>query len=103
MKKLIVTLALSAPFFGFAQEVPNAQLNQDNNPFKAITEGHQVDQDYVDISQMAAVLNISNTTRSATRGAQMLIEIPREFIEISQLTDGLDRNDQDKIKSLLNK
>ncbi len=103
MKKLIVTLALAAPFFGFAQEVPNTEQNQENNPFTAITTGNQVDQDYVDISQMTAVLNITNTQRSATRGAQMLVDIPREFIEVSQLTDGLERDDNSKIKALLNK
>jgi hypothetical protein len=103
MKKIIVTLALAAPFFGFAQEAPKTEANQNNNPFTAITTGNQVDQEYIDISQMTAVLNITNTQRSATRGAQMLVDIPREFIEISQLTEGLERVDNDKIKALLNK
>ena len=99
MKKLIVTLALAAPFFGFAQEEQKANQNED--PFAAITNGNQVSQEYIDISQTAAVLNIGNGTRSATRGAQSLVNIPKEFIDVSLLTDGL-KPDNDKIKSLLN-
>ena len=101
MKKLIVTLALAAPFFGFAQEVKNENANQNENPFAAITNGNQVSQEFIDISQTAAVLNIDNGTRSATRGAQSLVNIPREFIDLNLLTDGL-KPDNDKIKTLLN-
>lgn len=102
MKKLIATLVLAAPAFVFAQELPNAENNQNENPFKQIATTNQVSTEYIDISQMAAVLNISNETRSATHAAQSLVNIPRELIDLSLLTDGL-KPDNEKIKALLNK
>jgi Skp family chaperone for outer membrane proteins len=96
MKKIIATLALALPLAIFAQE---EQTN--NDPFAAINNGNKVSQEYIDIAQTTAVLNIQNTERGVGNISSGLVNIKRELIDIEQLTNGLKPNSTEDINAFL--
>ena len=101
MKKSIITLALSVPFAMFAQNDMLNNDNQNNDPFAAINNGNKVSQEYIDIAQTTAVLNIQNTQRGVGNISSGLVNIKRELIDVEQLTNGLKPNSSEDINAFL--
>ena len=101
MKKSIITLALSVPFAMFAQNDMLNNDNQNNDPFAAINNGNKVSQEYIDIAQTTAVLNIQNTQRGVGNISSGLVNIKRELIDVEQLTNGLKPNSTEDINAFL--
>ena len=95
MKKLIVALVILVPALSFAQIEQESEINlpENNieNPFTSIDTREYIQQDYLDLNQTAAMLNLSQRngrkTRGATRGAT---SIPRTTVDVNSLTKGLD-------------
>ena len=101
MKKSIITLALSVPFAMFAQNDMLNNDNQNNDPFAAINNANKVSQEYIDIAQTTAVLNIQNTQRGVGNISSGLVNIKRELIDVEQLTNGLKPNSTEDINAFL--
>jgi hypothetical protein len=100
MKNAIATLALALPFAIFAQNA-NGQNNQNNDPFAAINNGNKVSQEYIDIAQTTAVLNIQNTERGVGNISSGLVNIKRQLIDVEQMTNGLKPNSSEDINAFL--
>ena len=100
MKKSIITLALSVPFAIFAQN-DNLNNQTNNHPFAAINNGNKVSQEYIDIAQTTAVLNIQNTQRGVGNISSGLVNIKRELIDIEQLTNGLKPSSTEDVNAFL--
>mgnify|MGYP000941988344 FL=1 len=93
MKKLIVSLVMIIPFIGFAQNSITEKIEGStvkNNPFAKIVTHNQVSQDYLDITQTAAILDISNTKPRTRGGSTTISSVPRNTVSLETLTKGLE-------------
>jgi len=92
MKKLIVSIVMLVPFISFAQNSISEKINgatESTNPFAQIVNENQVSQEYLDIVQTAAILDISNTQPRSRGESTGSTSIPSSLVNLNTLTNGL--------------
>ena len=92
MKKLIVSIVMLVPFISFAQNSISEKINgttESTNPFAQIVNQNQVSQEYLDIVQTAAILDISNTQPRSRGESTGSTSIPSSLVNLNTLTNGL--------------
>ncbi len=104
MKKLIVLIIAVLPAISFAQNTISENINQQKNtvevnPFVSLQTNNLVSQEYLDINQTAAMLDLNNgrRTRGNTRGATP--SLPATMVDLNTLTNGLNASTPSESKN----